>query len=151
MSEDTPINKGGRPPKYKKEYNEQARKLALLGLTDKKLADFFGVSEATLYNWKNKHKKFLESIRSGGEIADANVSASLYERAIGYSHDEDHIALFRGEAVITPTIKHYPPDATAARYWLNNRQRRSNNWRDKQELEISADGLIINLNYNGED
>ena len=152
MSKDTQAkNKGGRPLKYKEEYNEQSRKLTLLGYTDLKLADFFNISEATLYNWKKRYPKFLEAIKSGGEIADANVTASLYERALGYSHEEDHIAVFQGAAVITPTIKHYPPDPTAARYWLNNRQRKTNNSRDKQELELSGEGIILNLNYNGGD
>lgn len=144
-------SKGGRPTDYKESYNEQARKLSLLGLTDKGLADFFDVAVSTLSLWKVKHPSFSESIRAGGQIADANVTASLYERAVGYSHKEDHIAVFQGAAVITPTTKHYPPEPQAARYWLNNRQRKSNNWRDKQELELSGDGITLNLNYNGSD
>jgi DNA-binding XRE family transcriptional regulator len=32
----------------REEYDEQARKLCLLGATDAELADFFGVSEQTL-------------------------------------------------------------------------------------------------------
>ena len=38
----------GRPSKYRPEYAEQAGKLALLGLTDKQLGDFFGVDERTI-------------------------------------------------------------------------------------------------------
>jgi len=39
---------GGRPSGYREEFAEQARKLCRLGATDKELADFFGVDEATI-------------------------------------------------------------------------------------------------------
>lgn len=45
-------NEGGRPTKYKEEYTAQARKLCLLGHTDKDLADFFEVTFQTINNWK---------------------------------------------------------------------------------------------------
>ena len=61
----------GRPSQYKAEYCEQAYKLCLLGATDVQLADFFGVSEQTLNTWKQKHPKFLESLRAGKDEADA--------------------------------------------------------------------------------
>ena len=44
-------NKGGRPPgtgKYKEEFDKQAYKLCLLGADDKRLADFFGVTETEI-------------------------------------------------------------------------------------------------------
>jgi hypothetical protein len=81
----------GRPTAYKKEYNEQAYKLCLLGATDKEMADFFGVSEVTFNAWKKNHPEFLKSLKKGKEIADANVASRLYERAMGYSHPEEKI------------------------------------------------------------
>ena len=48
--------------------------------------------------------------------------ASLYKRACGYDHDG----------------KHYPPDTTAAIFWLKNR--RSDEWRDKRELDQTIKG-----------
>lgn len=119
----------GRPSLYKAEYAEQARKLCLLGLTDKELGKFFGVSEQTINAWKKNHSHFLESIQAGRVIADAEVAASTYHRAIGYSHPEDKILQDKGVPIIVPTTKHYPPDYNAARLWLMNRQR--NRWQDK--------------------
>lgn len=129
-------NKGGRPTDFKEEYIEQGRKLCLLGATDKELADFFGTCEATINNWKINHPKFLESIKSGKELADANVAESLYNRAIGYSHDEDKIFNDQGQALVVPTVKHYPPDPTAIIFWLKNRQ--PDKFRDKREVELDA-------------
>ena len=131
----------GQPTKYRKEYAEQAKKLCLLGATDKQLADFFEVSESTINNWKLDHPAFLESIKAGKDIADAEVAESLFHRAKGYSHPEDKIFNQNGEPMVVPTTKHYPPDATSAIFWLKNRQKE--NWRDKteQDTKLQFDGL----------
>jgi hypothetical protein len=125
-----------RPSEYKKEYNDQARKLTLLGATDKELADFFAVSGTTINTWKKNKEGFLASIKEGKIMADANVGEALYQRACGYSHPEDKI--FNNGPGKAPTIvtttKHYPPDTAAAFIWLKNR--RSQNWRDKTEVVV---------------
>lgn len=126
----------GRPTSYRTEYAEQARKFCLLGATDKRLAELFEVSEVTLNAWKKEHPEFLKSLKEGKELADANVASSLYHRALGYSHAEDDIRALNGEIVITPTIKHYPPDTAAATLWLKNRQPQV--WRDKVDAELSG-------------
>lgn len=135
---DKPI---GRPTDYRPEYDEQAYNYCLLGATDKQLAAFFDVSEQTINAWKHKHPSFLESLKRGKEVADAKVAHALYSRAIGYSHGEDDIRVADGAIVITPTIKHYPPDPTSMIFWLKNRQPKL--WRDKPEEEAgSSDGQI---------
>lgn len=126
----------GRPTKYKKEYAEQAYKLCLLGATDKDMADFFEVTESTLNLWKKNHKEFSESLKSGKILADSVIASKLYHRAKGYDHPEDKIFNDNGSPLVVPTTKHYPPDTTAAIFWLKNRQPRQ--WRDKQELEHSG-------------
>jgi uncharacterized protein YjcR len=45
---------GGRETTYSPEYAEKAFKIALLGATDKELADILGVSETTINAWKKK-------------------------------------------------------------------------------------------------
>lgn len=123
----------GRPSGYKDAFVTQAEKLCELGATDEEIADFFEVNVATIYRWKNKHPDFCEALKAGKEKADERVERSLYQRAIGYTHDEDKIFNNNGEPMIVPTKKHYPPDTTAAIFWLKNR--RKDDWRDKQEVE----------------
>lgn len=130
----------GRPTKYKIEYNEQAYKLCLLGHTDEELAEFFEVHVSTIHQWKLDYPDFSDSIKKGKEIADAEVSKSLYHRALGYSHPDVDIKAVNGEIVETPVMKHYPPDATSAIFWLKNRQPKK--WRDKQIMEHEG-GLEI--------
>lgn len=129
---------GGRPTKYKEEYNELVYKLSLLGATDREMADIIGVGEKTLNNWKEAHPEFLQSLKEGKQSADANVASRLYQRAMGYEHPEDKIFNDNGLPLIVPTIKHYPPDPTAAIFWLKNRQPQK--WRDRKEHELSGPG-----------
>jgi hypothetical protein len=75
----------GRPSLYREEFAEQARKLCLLGATDKELADFWGVSVQTYYDWQKAHPEFLESIMRGKILADAEVASKLHQRACGYT------------------------------------------------------------------
>ena len=130
---------GGRPPKYKKQNCEQARKLCLLGYTDKQLADFFEVAESTIHKWKLDHPEFSESIKKGKVVADGNVADSLYNRALGYSHPDVHISNYQGEITETEITKHYPPDTAAAFIWLKNRA----SWKDKQDINHSVDNSVL--------
>ena len=126
----------GRPTKYKHEYAEQAYKLWWLGATDADMADFFNVEVSTLNNWKNEFPEFLESIKKGKMLADANVADRLYQRAMGYEAPDVDIRVVEGEIIETPLTKYYPPDTPAAIFWLKNRQR--SKWRDKVDNEVSG-------------
>lgn len=131
----------GRPTDFKEEYIELAFNYALMGATDKDLARFFSVDESTINNWKIKFPKFFESLKNGKETADAKVIRSLYERATGYSHDEDHIVKCGGEASVETIKKHYPPDPTSMIFWLKNRQ--PDKWRDKVHAENTNTNIEI--------
>ncbi|HHS1785763.1 TPA: terminase [Salmonella enterica subsp. enterica serovar Virchow] len=130
-----------RPTKYQEAYAKQARKLCLLGYTDAELADFFEVSESTINKWKLDYPKFSESIKKGKEYADGNVADRLYQRAMGYVAPDVDIKVIENQIVETPLEKHYPPDTTAAIFWLKNRQR--DKWRDKQEVEHTGEVSLI--------
>lgn len=136
--------KKGQNSKYKKEFDEQAFKLALLGLTDKKIAEFFCVVESTLNLWKKEHKSFSESLTRGKLIADGEAAYGLHRRVTGYdttiskpvvvsdgagagSHVEQH-----------PLGVHIPPDPSAIKHWLSVRQ--ANLWREKKD-EADTDKL----------
>lgn len=121
MADAAPV---GRPTDYRPEYCEQAEKLCLLGHTDRELAEFFEVVEATIYNWKNEHPEFLEAIKRGKQVADANVAQAMYKNACGH----------------TVAGEYYPPNPTSGIFWLKNRQPKK--WRERQEL-TGADGAPI--------
>lgn len=129
--------KPGRPSKYKDEFPEQARKLCLLGATDKELASFFEVAVSTISEWKLTYPEFSEALKAGKELADATIADSLYQRAKGYSHPAVKIMVVGGVVEKVAYTEHYPPDATSMIYWLKNR--RPDLWRDKREDEAGGE------------
>lgn len=125
-------SKGGQPTKYEEKTARQAGKLcSRYGYTDKQLADFFEVAEQTINNWKKKFPEFFESLKDSKAIADDRVEKSLYERALGYSCPDHKVFNNGGEPLVVPITKNYPPDTTAAIFWLKNR--RPARWRDNPE------------------
>lgn len=139
--------KAGQPTKYRPEYCKLALNYCLLRATDKDLARFLNVSQATIDNWKHAHPEFLESIKAGKEEADTEVASALKHRAMGFSCPEtkvfvtkvksqaevDGIMIDTEDVKITKVdiTKHYPPDTAAAFIWLKNRA----GWKDKSEVE----------------
>ena len=63
------------------EHCELARRLALIGLDDQRIAEALGIAESTLTSWKKKFPEFKAAIHAGKDVADAPVIASLYELA----------------------------------------------------------------------
>lgn len=126
----------GQPDKYRPEYAKQAVKLCALGATDVDLAMFFDVDPRTIANWKVRYPEFFQSIKIAKADLDDQVERSLYQRAMGYSHPDVDIRVIEGQIVKTELVKHYPPDTTALIFWLKNR--RKEEWRDKQEIEHSG-------------
>lgn len=134
----------GRPTKYKPEYVEQARKLcSVKAFTDFELAQFFEIDKSTLYDWQVAHPEFREAILSGKQAPDDRVERSLYERALGYSVKTEKLFNDKGNVVRAETIEHYPPDTTAAIFWLKNR--RPAEWRDKQDIEHSGNLAVTRI------
>lgn len=137
-----------RPSKFKTEYIAQAQKLCKLGATDNEVADFFGVDVRTLYRWKNESDEFCQSLKVGKAEADERVERSLFSRALGYEHPEVDIRVVDKEIIQTPIVKYYPPDTTAAIFWLKNR--RPEEWRDRHEVTGKGGGPI-QMTFNNTD
>lgn len=140
----------GRPTKYTEGMAEQAYKLCLLGAIDKDLAEFFEVNEDTVHEWKKVYPRFSESIKSAKMIADAEVADSLNQRARGFRYIEQQaikvkeVLYENGKRLkeverveVVPTERVAPPDTSAGIFWLKNR--RKQNWRDKQEIESTGE------------
>ena len=136
--------KTGRPSKFEEisKRMPEIEKLLMHGLTDKELADFLGICEATLTNYKKEHTEFLASLKEGKLKADLEVEKSLFKRATGFEFEEVQTEAEPGKGEkATPVIKYvrktkkyYPPDTAAAFIWLKNR--RGEKWVDKSEVKI---------------
>jgi hypothetical protein len=141
--------KRGRPSLYKPEYAGLARKFCLLGATNDDLARSFDVATSTIGKWLAEEPKFSDAVKEGREEADANVARSLYRRALGYSHKAEKIlAVAQGNGAGSTVerheyTEHYPPDTTAAIFWLKNR--RPDKWREKLEVASTVTHDVSNL------
>lgn len=156
QQETTGINHGGRPTKYKPSFNKKARDLALLGCTDKQLAEFFDVSVDTINEWKKTYSRFSESLQGGKINADANVAAALYKRAIGYKYSETTyekvdfkkaLDVIDDQEIISDVykkkivVKELAPDIGAITLWLKNRQK--DLWRERELKDLSEEDLEV--------
>lgn len=107
------------------------------GLTDKQVAHNMNVAESTLHEWKKKYSVLSESLKRGKEVVDRQVENALLKRALGYEFKETTQELTEDGMRVTKVItKQQAPDTTAQIFWLKNRKPQE--WRDKQETEISG-------------
>lgn len=113
----------GRPTDYRPSFCEIAANLAAGGATDFEIAQALDCSTMSLYRWKAAHPEFRDALRVGKEIADERVEASLYHRAVGYSHPAVKIFQNAGEPVVVPYTEHVPPEPGCLKLWLINRKK----------------------------
>lgn len=141
----------GRPSLYRPEYAEIARLSCLLGATNAELASKFNLlKEGTISEWIARYPDFAAAIKAGREGADQDVANAMYLKATGRWTQPAHKIVAKVEHLlnpgtgqyeavksehIVPYIEHFPPDMTAAIFWLKNRQ----GWRDKKEVHETRD------------
>jgi len=111
----------GRPTKYKPQFAKEVEKLAMLGLTDIQLAEYFEISEKSINTWKKQYPEFLQSLKDGRVTADIKVVESLYKQAL------------KGNTI-------------ASIYWINNRCR-AYGWSAKQNSDPDQ-GRNVNIQMN---
>lgn len=113
----------------------------IFGATDDQLAQVFKVTEQTVNNWKKADPEFFESLKGNKAKADNLVETALFRRATGFMRTRETLDKFGTPVALQEEIA---PDTTAIIFWLKNR--RPEEWRDKQEHEHS--GKIESITVN---
>lgn len=85
------------------------------GLTNEQIAENMQISVVTLWEWRKKSIKISNALKIGKEEADLNVENALYKAAL------------KG-------------NTTAIIFWLKNRK--SKEWRDKIQQEITTESAV---------
>jgi len=110
-------------------YYEQIQNYCLLGASTAQLSEFLCTSQSKISEWMRNDPAFAQAVKNGREDADARVAKSLFNRAVGCSVKDTHVAVIEGRVVLTEVTKNYPPDTAAAFFWLKNRV--PDKWREK--------------------
>jgi hypothetical protein len=138
--------KRGAPPEYNARIHcKVASAVMRMGKSRRELREILNIAESTLYKWQQQHEEFAEALRACAREADAQVEASLFQRAIGYEYDELKVIDDGGRRRVEKTRKQVPPDVNAQNFWLRNRQ--ADRWKEHPEPEArSTDvGLIVDF------
>lgn len=131
----------GRPTKFEAWMPRVAVVIGRLGGTQPDLAEAFSIDLRTVERWMAEGATFCRAVKVARGSLDDDVERSLYERAMGFEHDEEKIFCSEGDIVRADTRKKYAPDTVAAIFWLKNR--RPERWRDRKEI-TGADGAPLN-------
>lgn len=116
-----------------------AKLLAQRGAILSEIADCFGVTTRTLSNWLNEYPELRDAIDVGNDVFNPRVERALAERAIGFYVDVEEMFVVDKKLEKKTVRKYYPPDVTAAIFFLKNRL--SDRWRDVQRHQVNATGL----------
>jgi hypothetical protein len=119
----------GAQPIYRRSFADAARKYSLLGASNIRLAELFGVTPEAFEMWMNEHPEFADAVVGARDRADAEIASSMYRRAKGYD-----IETVRTERK-TVTQVHVPADTMIGERWL--RLRRHWVYPDERGLTIS--------------
>ena len=114
------------------------------GWTLAAIADFLGISERTLCNYKNQHKELAEALKRGNDDAVYAVENALLRSALGFTYEEQETT--KNGAVVT-VQKYAKPNVNAQIFFLKNRARHK--WRDKVDHEVDAN--VAQVVFEGED
>lgn len=131
----------GRKPLFRDHMFKEGKKLASLGLTVERIADFWQINPVTLWRWTKKNPRFCKTIREAKEAADAKVVESLFNRACGYQYEEKTFErtllqirpipagvkatdedFYEKEILKKRVVRELAPDGKACEFWLLNRQ-----------------------------
>jgi transposase-like protein len=156
---------GGGGPRNQYFAKEIDKKLPIVegwardGATIDQIAINIGVNRKTIYDYMKRYPEFKEAIEKGREITDRRVENALYTNAMGQEVWEETQELrpvvIKGEVqynedgsvkmemiTVERKKKFIPGNSTAQIFWLKNRK--PNEWRDKQQIEHSGNvGLDI--------
>ena len=124
------------------------RRLAMLGMPDKDIAQVLGIKATKFSKYKKKYPSLKATLKSGRVIPSSKVVESLYKKANGFSVPEEKLFYSAKNNTVrrAKTRRYYPPDTIAQIFWLKNNY--PDFWRDKKEVENTGGmGVIQSVKF----
>ncbi len=128
----------GRPSRYEievKPYLDEIRDAVKSGATNEEIADAFGLSVSTIYEYKKKYKEFSKAFAHGRKRVVFKIKAALLQKALGFEYEEEKRVGRKDKSgeniVLVEKYKKYsPPSEQAAAMLLRNYDE---DWRDNDK------------------
>ena len=124
------------------------RRLAMLGMPDKDIAQVLNMKATKFSKYKNKYPSIRVTLERGRVIPSSRVVESLYKKANGFSVPEEKLFYSAKYNTVrrAKTRRYYPPDTIAQIFWLKNHF--PDLWRDKKEVENTGGvGAIQSIKF----
>jgi hypothetical protein len=137
----------GRPKdsgiKYNpKIYPDIVKSLLAKGYVESQIQEIIHISVATFNSWKKKYPEFVKALKEGKQGPIDRTVNTLEKVANGFKETVKKAIVVSDGAQIGSHIEmvdieeYIPPQVSAIRYYLNNRDK--DNWSDKQNIEING-------------
>ncbi len=118
-------------------HDEMVYDLRMVGLNLEEITHILRISRSTLFEWIDRFPSFSEAWYRGGVDADAVIAKKLFIRAKGFRRHGEKVSFGPdGSVRRAKVVDYYPPDTTAAMFWLTNRQ--GSRWKSRTSTELSG-------------
>jgi len=121
---------------------EEAYQYAVLGLTDKQMAEVMEVDHNTFVYWKRNKPEFLHRLNEGKAETDAKVANALLANCFDRFVEIEEVHVVKGELKRIKVQKFIAGDKWAQKQWLTVRQRAL--WGESQKIELTQTNININ-------
>ena len=128
--------------KWNEDRANQGYQLALLGLTDRQIADVMEVDVTTLEYWKRNKPGFFERLQAGKEEADMKVVNAFYQNCLDRWVEIEEVHIYKGSPIKVKVRKFIQGDKWAQNKWLSLRQ--PGKWSETHKIELTQTNININ-------
>lgn len=102
---------------------------------------FLDLEPIVFRHWCDTNNRYKDAVYSWRNHATKEIEVAMAKRAIGFKKTTKRDVLTKLGTVETLEIEtYYPPDPTAAQFWLKNRA--PNDWQDKKEIDVNVNANI---------
>lgn len=135
-------HKGGRQTKYDPKLLPDIYRMSKRGHVDEQIARKIGISPSRFSEWRKLYPALNEVLKAGKDDPDSAVERSLFRMATGYEREVVEPVFDRknGEIAYARYKKYFPPNTTAAIFWLKNRRKAQ--WADTHHIEQTVNVLV---------
>jgi hypothetical protein len=122
-------------PKWDEKYKDAIRYFASKGYTNRQMAKKFHVHVSTFTRWLEDKPDVLEAYQAGKDEINQQIEQAFAKLATGFSHPDVEVYVYRGQPIVIPIEKYYPPNAYAAYKWLTMQAK--DKWNDSQKIDVT--------------